>query len=396
MNRAIHGVSHAPSPTPRWDFLIIGAGIAGLSLAEALASQAKVRILVLEAARVGAGASTRNAGRLAHAGMMTPELAELARQSRVAWYEMQRRIRWSLHLQQLGEVTVYYREQEVERFEAIVQPALRAVGLKGRLIAPARIPRYVPGYDARDAIAAFYSQESFVLHHDAAIYGLMEVLLEAGVSVQENSAVTGFLQHGEEVTGVMLDDREVQAANVILCCGDAAIDLVKKLGWETPLKIERQQMIVTETIRNLNWPIVRWTGPISSGSCHQMARGEVVAACQDPNGDTRQDNGCTASFLTRTARQLFHHLPILRKTTIMRQWGGVTTKTTDHLPFAGPIPGRPGAWGLFGMNAFTLYPLIAQWLAAVLLGKQAHPILERCTFSSPRGMAIRPPLMNQA
>lgn len=380
----------SPLPATRWDFLIVGAGIAGLSLAEALVRRSRASILVLEAGRVGQGASTRNAGRLAHAGITSPAMAYLARASRESWHEMQKRIGWSLHFQQLGEVTVFYREEEIARYEQAIRPALRSAGLACRIVSASKIAEIVPGYAPEEAVAGFYSRESYVLHHDAALYGLLETILGAGVVVREHAPVTGFLYSGDAVTGVEAAGREIVAENTVLCCGDATGGYVADLGWQVPVRVERQQMIVTETLRPLKWPIVRWTGPESAGSCHQMSRGEVVAACQDPNGDVTPNDGCSLAFLGRTTRQLFHNLPILRGSAIIRQWGGRTTKTADHFPFAGAIPGYSGAWALFGMNAFTLYPLVAEWLATTLLGESAHGIFQRCALSSERGVTAAP------
>ena len=143
-----------------------------------------------------------------------------------------------------------------------------------------------------------------------------------------------------------------------------------------------------ENIHDPGWPVIRWTGPVSSGSCHRTARGEILAACQHPLGDIVNNNHTTMEFVLRTADQLYHHLPMLRQAAIFRQWGGVTSYAPDGLPYAGPVPDRPGLWVLFGINGFTIYPLLADYLSSALLDKAQDTFIADFSLSPTRG--IRP------
>lgn len=373
----------------RWDFLIVGAGIAGLSLAEALVHRSRARVLILEAERVGAGASTRNAGRLTHAGCTTPVIAEHARDCRRSLRALETRIRHSLLIQPMGEVTVLYRSSEVEHIRNAVLPSLRHAKLDGQLISAHKVERLIPGYTMEGVVAGFHSRASFVVHHDSALFGLLEYLTRSGVVISERSPVDDLLFSGQAVCGVQVGDRDIEADNVVLCSAGRTVDFLAGLDLHVPLTVVRQQTLVTEPIRNPGWPIVRWTGPESSGGVHRTVRGEMIAACQHPQGDPTLDNGCTPGFLTRTTRQLARNLPPLRGIAVLRQWGGVNAKTADHMPYAGQVPSHPGLWTLFGMNAFTMYPLVADRLATTLLGMEAHPAVAGYALSPTRGVRLR-------
>jgi glycine/D-amino acid oxidase-like deaminating enzyme len=370
----------------RWDTIIVGAGIAGLSLAEALTRTEAGRLLIIDTARVGAGASTRNAGRLTHAHCTTPERAVLARAARRALFTLQHRLASSFSLQQLGEMTVLYQEAEAERAVNEVLPALRSAGLSGRLIGPGQIGVQMADYNPDGAVAALLVDDSIALHHDAVIYALLRTVLRRGVTIKTGAAVHRLLCDQGTVGGVVVGATEYQAQRVILCCAEGSLALLAGLGWQIPLNVVRQQTLIIASIRDRHWPIVRWTGPAGAGSCHRVARGEVLAACQRPGGDPQRNSGCTPDFLARTSRELGNKLPILGTSAVIRQWGGVTTKTADDLPYAGPVPSHTGLWVLFGMNAFTHYPLFAEHLARAVRGEESSGLLERAALTPARGV----------
>jgi sarcosine oxidase subunit beta len=313
-------------------------------------------------------------------------MANLHRDSHETLRKLGTRIRHGLLAQALGEMTALYTEKELESMEKDVLPALRQAGLKARLIQPRQIEEQVMGFNARGAVAGFVTGETFVVHHDAVLYGLLRTLQERGVQILCQAHVSDFVTNGFNVTGVIAGGRIYTGGKVILCTGAATLSLLEKTGWRVPLTVVRQQTIVTETVRSMNWPVIRWTGPVSSGSCHRSPRGEILAACQNPQGTFKDNNGTSSVFLTRTLRQLYDHIPVLRDVAVIRQWGGVTTKTDDHLPYAGPVPERNGLWALFGMNAFTMFPWFAQTLADVLLGGKEHSVLSQTALSLNRGL----------
>ena len=370
----------------KWEYLIVGAGIAGLSLGEALSRRSSARVLLIEGKRAGSGASTRNVGRLTHAGCASHLRVELARKSKDTLISLQAQFKHNIILQRLGEVTVLYREGELEHFERKVLPSMREVGLKGRLIPGEKIKTHIPGYNIEGAVGAFVTDETFVVHPDALLMGLVKALRTRGIKIIENAYVNRLVVEGGLVSGVLVGEHLIEADRVILCCGSAASDFLARVGWITPLEIRRHQTIVIDNIVDPGWPVIRWTGPISSGSCHRTARGEVLAACQHPQGERVNNNQTSLEFVLRTAEQLYQHLPALSRGSILRQWGGVTTYAPDDLPYAGPVPDIQGLWALYGINGFTIYPLLADVLSLALLEFNQDPIMVNFALSTERGV----------
>jgi sarcosine oxidase subunit beta len=370
----------------KWDYIIIGGGIAGLSLAEALTRRSNASVLILEAKLAGSGASTRNVGRLTHAGCTSHIKAKLAIETRKTLNNLQAQLKHNFILQSLGEVTVLYNESEFHQIESVVLPFMRGVGLQGNLINREDIETYIPGYNTHGAVGAFVTSETFVVHPDALLMWFIQALRKRKIPVIEYAKVNNLIRNGNSICGVVSDECVIEADQVVLCCGTEGKDFLAEVGWFTPLEIRRQQTVVIENIRDPGWPVIRWTGPVSSGSCHRTARGEVLAACQHPEGDIVNNNQTTLEFMLRTADQLYHHLPLLRRAAILRQWGGVTSYAPDGLPYAGPVPERPGLWVLFGINGFTIYPLLADYLSSVLLDIAQDTIMAHFSLSTKRGI----------
>jgi glycine/D-amino acid oxidase-like deaminating enzyme len=369
-----------------WDFIIVGAGIAGLCIAESISRRVKASILLIDRCRVGSGASTRNAGRLTHASCTTPERAINARQSCQSLHDLESRLNSNFLIQKLGEVTVLYQEEEVENFNGCVIPAMHIAGLHASLIKSNRIHDLIPYYEIKGALAAFVTNESFVLHHDAVLYALMKELKKRGVSILEYTPVEQLLFNNISSIGIITNNETIRSRQVILCCGHLCVDFLTQLGLFVPIQLVRQQTLVTEPIYNIKLPIVRWTGPISSGSCHRSVRGEIIAASQHPQGDLSKNNLCSNHFILRTARQLSTHLPMFNNIDILRQWGGVTTINIDHVPFAGAIPGKDNIWIVFGVNAFTMFPMIAEKVVEVLLNLKNEKVIQPFALSMERGV----------
>lgn len=370
----------------KWEYLIVGAGIAGLSLGEALSSRSSASVLLVEGKRAGSGASTRNVGRLTHAGCASYLRAELARKSKDTLTNLQAQFKQNIILQRLGEVTVLYRERELEHFESKVLPSMREAGLNGRLIPGEKIKTHVPGYNIEGVVGAFVTDETFVVHPDALLMGLVEALRARGIQIVEHANVDRLVVEGDSVCGVFVGEHLIEANQVILCCGSTASHFLLDVGWITPLEIRRHQTIVIDNIVDPGWPVIRWTGPVSSGSCHRTARGEVLAACQHPQGEHVNNNLTSLEFVLRTAEQLYQHLPSLSWGSILRQWGGVTSYAPDDLPYAGPVPDKQGLWALYGINGFTIYPLLADYLSLALLELNQDPIMTNFALSSERGV----------
>ena len=221
----------------KWDYIIIGGGIAGLSLAEALTRQSNTSVLILEGKLAGSGASTRNVGRLTHAGCTSQLKAKLAIETRKTLNNLQTHLKHNFILQSIGEVTVLYNMSEVHQMESIVLPFMKGVGLQGNLINREDIETYIPGYNTHGSVGAFVTCETFVVHPDALLMWLIHALRKRKIPIIEYTKVNHLVRNGNSICGVVSDECVIEAHQVILCCGTEGKDFLAEVGWFTPLEI---------------------------------------------------------------------------------------------------------------------------------------------------------------
>ncbi len=190
------------------DAVVIGAGFAGLSAALELA-QRGLSVVVLEAARVGSGASGRNGGQVivGYASGQAPFESQLgAADARRAW-DM------SLEAIDLIDARIARHGIECDRVHGYVYVAdsdgkLRALwdevdGLRRRGIdvdwaEGADLPRLI---DSPRYVAAARERRSGHLHPLKYALGLARAAQAAGVRIHEHSPVTGLLRGAKLVVG---------------------------------------------------------------------------------------------------------------------------------------------------------------------------------------------------
>jgi len=221
-------VQRAPPLPPlqgeqRADVLVVGAGLAGLSAALELAERG-LQVCVLEAQRIGWGASGRNGGQalVGYAcgqGLLEQQLGRADARRLWDWtlegIELigqriaQHRIGCDW---QRGHLSVADSARQARRLLAEVELQQRDYGLVCEVASGAELRRYIdsPRYQA----AAFESLSGH-LHPLKFTLGLAQAAQRAGVALHENSAVLRLSQSAEGVTAYSASG-QVRARFVVL------------------------------------------------------------------------------------------------------------------------------------------------------------------------------------
>jgi glycine/D-amino acid oxidase-like deaminating enzyme len=96
--------------------------------------------------------------------------------------------------------------------------------------------------------------------------------------------------------------------------------------------------------------------------------------------DSRATGRAVGAVDTRLRRELVRVFPALADVAVTDFWSGVTASTFDRLPMVGPVPGEPGVWfaGAWCGHGLALAALTAAQLAPRLVDKADHgPTAER-------------------
>lgn len=344
--------SHAPlAGDAQADVLVIGAGFAGLNAALELVEHFGARVIVVDAAQPGWGASGRNGGFCCLGGSKLVD-ASIAR--RVGdgglreWQEYERaaiaRVRDNLdrygidaQAVEAGELLLADTPKAARRLTGEVWDAERLAAL-GLRTAVYRAGRFVA--------------DGFGLHPLAYVRGLARAAVAAGVTVHGQTRVTGLQAAGggwlaTTPHGTIRAPRVLVATN-----GYTDERLVPWLARRLVPAISN--ILVTRPLSAAELTAQGWTRTLMSYDARFMlhyfrllpdrrflfgARGGLSFAAPS-----------VAAFGRRSRAEFDMIFPAFAQAQTEFNWNGLVCLTTSGAPFIGPVPGANGLWVAMGWH----------------------------------------------
>lgn len=392
------------------DIAVIGAGVVGLAIAEALVAEGREVILV-DPNPPGSGASYGNAGTVAdyavqpvgtpgvlkglpsllfnrHSplairpgslGALMPWLTRFALQSlpkaaaRNAlalagllhgagplWHDLAARIGVGDLLQDRGCLYLYETEAAFRAAEADMAER-RALGVSVDLISPASLAALEPGLPPMRGGAAFFPDACFFTDPGAMVERLAASALQhAGLLVGKADSITRQFD-GIIVEGVGF---RLHARTVILATGAHGRDLARQVGDKLPLDTERGYHVEWDMAEP--W-LSRPACPTSRGFYLCPMEGRLrVAGTVELGGLTAPPSAHRIARLVEGARAIFPGLGEPDRT-----WMGFRPSMPDSLPVIGASRAGPEVIHAFGHGhiGLTLAPVTALLVADLVAGR---------------------------
>ena len=341
---------------------VIGAGVAGLSCALALA-RAGVDTVVLERATVAGGASGRNGGfllagvapfywdareRYGHERARRMYAATLEAQQQM--YALADELGAGDSMRRVGLLRASASEEEAENVARQVE-ALREDGFPGELVEHDELPPAV----ARFALNGCLTEHDGALQPARWIRTLARGAEVAGARIHDGTAVEGPVPapgEGELRTGA---GATVAARNVVVASDGALPALVPE--YSPRVRSRRLHMTATAPLSERvtdHLVYYRW----GYEYFQQRPDGRLlIGGFSDVDGDgsyTDSDAGSPAIW-ERIERHIREELG-LEDALITHRWAGVVGYSDDALPYVGEVPGRPGLWVAGGYSGHGNVP----------------------------------------
>jgi sarcosine oxidase, subunit beta len=346
---------------PRYDVVIVGGGVNGLSLAYNLAATHGVRnVGVFERAYIGSGSSGRNT-QVIRANYNTPENVPLYRRSMEIWRTLSAELDFNIMFSTQGELDLCHTVDalEVERDKSLLNGAY---GVETVILTPDEVVRRCPLVDLTGGgelpvIGASYHPPGSIARHDSVVWGYASAAQRLGVDVHEGVAVTGVNVTGESCTGVTVEGgATVSAGCVVSAVAGSTSLLAATAGLKLPISTHPLQAFVTEPYGHV------LDGLVSSMDLYiyvsQTARGELLAGAEILPYNTYSTRS-TFDFLAEASKRSIQILPFMSKANAMRQWTGLCDMTPDSSPILGESDVRNfhlmtgmGTWGFKGSPVF--------------------------------------------
>ncbi len=401
------------------EIAIIGAGVVGLAIAEALIA-AGHEVALVDPGQPGMGASYGNAGTIADYAVMpvgTPDvlknlpsllfdktsplairraalpslmpwLARFALQSlprpaqrnaaaiaglltgaAALWTDLAGRIGGTSILQPRGCLYLY---ETAGAFQAAGADMThrRSLGISVDLLRPDELARMEPGLPAVAGGAAYFPKAVFLSDP-----GQMMSLLAANVLKKAQLHQTRADRLTRQIDGVIVEGPglRLHARRVIIAAGAHSRALARQAGDHIPLDTERGYHVEwdMETPR-----LTRPACPTSRGFYLCPMSGRLrVAGTVELGGLTLPPSPHRIAKLVEGARAIFPDLG-----TPSRDWMGFRPSMPDSLPVIGPSQGGAEILHAYGHGhiGLTLAPVTAQIIAALVAGKDPGIDLTPC------------------
>jgi glycine oxidase len=350
----------------RYDAVVIGAGLIGLSCAWRARKRGLSVLVVDRADASGAGTSG------VAAGMLAPVTEADFGEEGPLRVNLAARERWPGFAAELEEVTglpTGYRDSgalvvAADRDDAEALRRLhefqRTLGLSSEWLTPSRCRALEPGLSPRIAGGILAPQDG-----SADPRATVRALTAAAEEVELGVEVEAIEQDGSTVTGVRTSAGAIECEQVVVAAGPCSAALAP-LGDGPPVRPVKGQILELRTRGALPEPFQR---VLRTPRCYLVSRGDgnvVLGATVEEQGF---DTTVTADGVFRLLEAAWEVLPEVGELELVTARAGLRPGTPDNAPVVGPgeLDGLIWATGHW-RNGVLLAPLTADAVAGLLAG----------------------------
>ncbi len=353
------------------DFLIVGAGVMGSSIAYHLARQGQ-RVLVIDRADIAGepAASWASAGGVRRQGRHPAE-ARLASEAIARWPILSAELEADLHYRQGGNLLVAETDDEADRLTDFVREQHRIGFNDVRLLDRQEVYELAPAL-SQHIVAASYSPADGQADPPRTARAFASAARRHGASYWLHTTVTRLLVEGKRVHGVETERGLFHAGQVILAAGAWSDELAASAGLRLPIKTLALQMLLsTPAPAQILQPVLGTVG--RSLSLKQLSDGAFFIGGGWPGDPTPDRRACVTrpENIAGNWQDACAILPAVARQQLARAWCGLEAASLDDIPLLGPAPHISGltlALGFSG-HGFALAPAIGRALADQLAGR---------------------------
>lgn len=356
------------------DFVIIGAGVNGTSIAFHLARRNAGRIVVLDKGMVASGGSGRSSAliRMHYSYPLEVQLAVKSLETFVNWQEVVGR---PPLFRRSGFVRIVP-EAEIDRLRAQVQMQ-RAHGANVQVVDRDQLREIAPDWNVDDVPAAAWEPDSG--YGDGAVVAsdFLEAAREMGADYRPHTTVTALRVEGGRIAGVETSEGAIDAPVVVAAIGPWTRPLLDPIGIEVPIEPEYHEVGILQNAPGMQY------GPacIDSITCtyFRSDAGDLtlVGDFYGRRGVDPDDfpQNATDESLAELVGRAADRVPALADAGIRRAVTGVYDVSPDARPILGEtqVGGLYLAAGFTGMG-FKIAPAVGLTMAELLLDGAASTV----------------------
>jgi len=373
------------------DFVILGAGVIGASIAFHLAQQKAGKILVIDKGHVGQGGSGRSSALIRMHYSYPPEV-QLALVSLYMFENWRDIVGKEGDFRKTGFVRIVH-PGETERLKQNVEMQ-RKLGVNVKLMDRVELRELEPDWKVDEVELAAYEPDSGYGDGAGAANDFLSRARELGVAYLSKTEALEFLVEGERVRGVRTDHGQIAAPVVVAATGPWTQPLFQRIGIDLPIETEYHQVAILRNAPGMKGGGCACIDSVSATYFRSDAHDKFLI------GDFYGERGADPdNFPQRAAddgleeiiERACGRVPKLENAEVMRGVTGVYDMTPDSRPLLGAVSGVAGLYvcaGFSGMG-FKISPAIGLVMSELLLDGHGKTV-DISTFCPGRFSAGKP------
>lgn len=350
------------------DFIVVGAGVIGSSIAYQLASAGADVLLADPGAPRLPSASWASAGGLRTQNRDPREWALTIEASR-RWPQLEQELGEDCQVREGGHLYVVEDESALDRIHDRVV-SQRAGGIAVELL-DARGARDVAPILAESVVGAIYTRGDGQANPRLTTQAFQRAAVRHGASYREE-AIAGFATDRGRVIGATFAGETVRASVIVIAAGSWSSSLMTSLGVDLPVRPQALQMLLTDPCEPVLLPTIGAEG--RAISFKQLPTGAFFIGGGWPADVDEGSHSCATRHECvegswNTATEL---VPAMRQRNLAQQWCGLESESIDGVPFIGRVPQLDGLYVAIGFtgHGFQLSPAVGRAVADELLGHE--------------------------
>jgi len=377
-----------------FDFVVVGGGVIGTSIACHLARFGASRVLLLERGQLGGG-TTAQSSCVLRTHYSVPENVAFAKAALAIFGDFANYLEDPEADCGFNRCGLMILAPPTERMTALRETLAveRSAGIDAREIGVDDARRIHPLLNFDDIAAIGWEPDAGYADAYLTLSAYVRAARRRGATIRENVAVTGLVRAGSRVTGVTTAQGDIAAGTVICAQNIWSREVAAWTGIDLPLTLSRHAVFTLEgdTAYTRRMPVVKDLA--SPGKLYFRGyagrqvlvgdgnEGETIAAPDIGQADVPLD------YVVDVGAQLGHRVPAFAGAGLARSWTGVYDVTPDWNPVLGALPGIAGllvAYGFSG-HGFKLSPIVGRIIAQAALGMPTDIPLAPYAFERFRG-----------
>ena len=354
-----------------YEFVVVGAGIAGAATAYHLKKGGAERVLLLDRGDAASGGTGKSAA-IMRQSYSTPLLVRLARESMTMFSRSKDELGRDAGYTKAGYCFLYSNDMlEGAKRNFAMQ---RSLGIANEWRESPAIIDHLPEINPEGIAAVVYEPDGGYTDPVQATEAYVTAFQALGGDFKPRTPVRRLLGDNKRITGVETDERDIAAGVVVNAAGPWAKPLAESASLPLPLRSVREQDTVWEAPRGRNLPTTSISNGVDAIYIRPLGQRRYIIGRGFPKAYFDVDpynfkQSADDDFIADVQERMVHRFPAFSGMKLLEAYAALYDVTPDWYPFVGPRTGTRGYADFCGGSGhgFKIAPAIGKELADWLL-----------------------------